>query len=230
MFLLFFLYLHLHLFKADSECQESFKCGNLTLDFPLAHEKSPGCGLITVYGCEFDPPYPTISLGSGSLGYNILGKNSMNEISVYDIQLGAQLRNRSCFSFLNLSMIQSPSISYSFSPNLTLFSCNLEYADQSILEERFENYSKKDCLSTLYYRIPTADDSAFKENNVPYGCSLIQLPLNASRDSDELFSMLTANFTLEWSVSEHCLSCFNGGGQCLTDNDNQFYCKKGIFI
>ncbi|XP_042034607.1 LEAF RUST 10 DISEASE-RESISTANCE LOCUS RECEPTOR-LIKE PROTEIN KINASE-like 2.5 isoform X2 [Salvia splendens] len=51
--------------------------------------------------------------------------------------------------------------------------------------------------------------------------------MKSSRNSDDLFSVITADFTLEWDVSEECVSCFKGGGQCFTANNNTFYCKRG---
>ncbi|XP_057765843.1 LEAF RUST 10 DISEASE-RESISTANCE LOCUS RECEPTOR-LIKE PROTEIN KINASE-like 1.1 isoform X5 [Salvia miltiorrhiza] len=224
--LLFFL--HLLLFKAaHSTCQESFLCGHYNLSFPFTKAGNSGCGLITVDGCDSDPPYPVIHLGGGNLGYYILESNTPNKVLISDFQLEAQLKNRSCFTFMNQSMLRSPYISISFSPNLTLYPCFAQPdTNKSKLDEHFENYSKIDCISTVYYRIPTADDSSSEKIEIPQECSLVQLPLNSSGDSGDLFNMITANFSLEWTVSEECLSCFHGGGQCLTANNNQFYCKK----
>ncbi|XP_047940708.1 rust resistance kinase Lr10-like isoform X2 [Salvia hispanica] len=75
----------------------------------------------------------------------------------------------------------------------------------------------------LAYTRPASKDKTV----APEGCSLVQLPMNSSGNSDDLFSMITASFTLEWSVSDKCRRCFNAGGQCLTANDNKFSCRKG---
>ncbi|KAL1553601.1 rust resistance kinase Lr10-like isoform X1 [Salvia divinorum] len=198
--LLFLLPFHLHLFKpADSTCPPSFVCGNHILEFPFTKADDLGCGLLTVDGCDSDPPYPVLE---------------------------AQLHNRTCFAFTNQSMLRSPSISLSFSPNHTMFSCLTEPTDISKFDDDFVNYKKIDCLYTLYYKIPAPNDSPSEQTVAPEGCSLIQLPMNSSGNSDDLFSMISANFTLEWNVSGKCLSCFNGGGQCLTANDNKFSCRK----
>ncbi|KAG6410359.1 hypothetical protein SASPL_128417 [Salvia splendens] len=157
--LLFLLPFHLHLFQAaDSTCPQSSVCGNHTLKFPFTIADNPGCGLITVDGCNSDPPYPVIHIGDGDLGFAILNHSS------------------------------------------TI-----------------------DCLTPVYYNIPASKDKTV----APEGCSLVQLPMNSSGNSDDLFSMITASFTLEWSVSDKCRRCFNAGGQCLTANDNKFSCRKG---
>ncbi|XP_047940710.1 LEAF RUST 10 DISEASE-RESISTANCE LOCUS RECEPTOR-LIKE PROTEIN KINASE-like 2.5 isoform X2 [Salvia hispanica] len=219
--LLFLLPFHLHLFKgADSSCPKSFDCGKYNLTFPFTKADDPGCGLFTVDGC--DTPYPVTNLGGGGLGFAILDYNSSepNKMFIGDYQLGVQLRNRSCFAFMNQSMLRSPSVSFSFSPNLTLFPCLTDPTDRSRFDDDFVNYSMIDCLTPVYYKIPATNDSP------PEGCSLVQLPLNSSGKSDDLFSMITSNFTLEWNVSDECLSCFDAGGLCLTENNNRFYCKR----
>ncbi|XP_042000620.1 LEAF RUST 10 DISEASE-RESISTANCE LOCUS RECEPTOR-LIKE PROTEIN KINASE-like 1.1 isoform X4 [Salvia splendens] len=229
--LLFLLPFHLHLFKAaDSTCPQSFECGNYNLTFPFTKANDPGCGLITVVGCGSNPPYPMIHFGGGNLGFSILKYNlsEPNKMSILDYQLDAQLKNRSCFAFMNQSMLRSPSISLSFSPNITLFPCFNESSAKSIFEEDNDNYRKIDCLNTVYYKIPGSNDSPPEQTVAPDGCSLVQLPMstNSSRNLDDLFSMIAANFTLEWNVSDECLSCFHVGGQCLTANNSRFYCKR----
>ncbi|KAL1531858.1 non-specific serine/threonine protein kinase [Salvia divinorum] len=223
--LFFFLPFHIHLFKsADSKCPDSFKCGDHTLNFPLTRADDPDCGLIPVDGCDSDDQ--VIHLGDGNLGYHILEYNSSNKISIRDPQLEAHLRDKNCFSFMNQPMLRSTLISVSFCPNLTLFSCNTEPTDMSELDKYFKNYSKIECPYTVYYKIPSSDGVSSEQIDAPEGCSLVQLPIKSSRNSDDLFSVITADFTLEWDVSDECVSCFNGGGQCFTANTNIFYCNR----
>ncbi|XP_047964945.1 LEAF RUST 10 DISEASE-RESISTANCE LOCUS RECEPTOR-LIKE PROTEIN KINASE-like 1.1 isoform X1 [Salvia hispanica] len=205
--------------------KESFKCGDQTLNFPLTRADDPDCGLIAVDGCDSDDQ--VIHLGGGNLGYTLLEYyDSSNKILIRDPQLEAQLLNKSCFSFMNQSLLRSPSISVSFSPNLTLFPCNVEPTDMSKFDKYFENYSKIECIYPVYYKIPSSDGTPSEQIDAPEGCWLVQLPMRSSRNSDDLFSMITANFTLEWDVCDECVGCFNGGGQCLTANNNTFYCKR----
>ncbi|KAL8470743.1 hypothetical protein ACS0TY_033345 [Phlomoides rotata] len=96
------------------------------------------------------------------------------------------------------------------------------------LKEHFQRrYHEKECeVSKLYYNTSL---TAVPPVKLPEECSVIQLPVKSDRDSeDELFDLLTGEFTVEWSVSEDCVECFNAGGQCLADNQNEFYCKQYI--
>lgn len=231
-FFLFLLPFHLLLLKAKPECPESFRCGNFTMEFPLTKVDNPGCGLITVDGCDPDYPDPIIRLRGGAVGYTIMEKISTTKFVVRDHLLQLQLRNRSCFSFENTSQLQTPSISFAFYPNLTLYPCLNQSGNRPTLDDRFQNYSSIDCdIYLVYYKSSTTVAPILGRDDIPDECQLFQLPSNSSQDSDDLFSMLSAEYALEWNVSEACLNCFYGGGQCLTDNNNRFYCKKGdVFL
>ncbi|XP_042032907.1 LEAF RUST 10 DISEASE-RESISTANCE LOCUS RECEPTOR-LIKE PROTEIN KINASE-like 1.1 isoform X4 [Salvia splendens] len=127
---------------------------------------------------------------------------------------------------MNQSLLRSPSISVSFCPNLTLFPCKTEPTNMSKFDDYFENYSKIECLYTVYYKIPSSDGALSEQIEPPEGCWLVQLPMRSNRNSNDLFSVISADFTLEWEVSDECVSCCNVGGQCLTANNNTFYCKR----
>ncbi|KAH6827738.1 PR5-like receptor kinase [Perilla frutescens var. hirtella] len=211
-------------------------CRNFTLEFPFTVSNDPGCGLFVVNGCNDSVSGNlTVSIG-GSSGepstYAILGKVSRNKLLIQDLGLHAALSNRTCYSFSNMSLPHSPSVSFTFSPNLTFFTCYKAYYVNEGLEKRFQNYNSTDCdVSTMYYKIPAAntrvDAAGDISMSIPPGCVVTQLPLKSENSSGELFDMLSANFSLEWSVSKACNDCYHGGGQCLADNENRFYCKQG---
>ncbi|KAG8366648.1 hypothetical protein BUALT_Bualt17G0101500 [Buddleja alternifolia] len=62
--------------------------------------------------------------------------------------------------------------------------------------------------------------------SIPPECSVIELPRSGTPQSDELFGLLSAEFIVEWNVSADCSQCHERGGQCLTNNMNQFRCKR----
>ncbi|KAG8366646.1 hypothetical protein BUALT_Bualt17G0101300 [Buddleja alternifolia] len=168
---------------------------------------------------------PIIQLGHGGSWYEILNKLSTNMFFIRDPALQTQLSERSCF-FANLSLPKSPSASLAISTNLTLFRC-VNQSDSEEIERRFEDYTSRRCqFFTVYYR-----NSAFgggEEGSVPSNCSVIELPRSLAPDSeDELFRLLSAEFTVEWNVSANCSQCHGRGGQCLTNNMNEFRCKYG---
>ncbi|KAL8035137.1 hypothetical protein ABFX02_12G077300 [Erythranthe guttata] len=220
--LFFFLLLLLSLLdSADSHCSESFECGRLGhLEFPISN--STGCGLFTVDDCDSDNP--TVQLEPGGLVYNISRNMSTNSFLIKDHSLQWQLNSNSCFAFRNVSLPKSPSISFSVSPNRTVFACvNQNYIhDGEIFPENHRSYNCT--LFTVYYGFPTAQVSP-----VPSDCQVIQLPVKSNYDQyspGNVFDMLTHEYILEWNVSENCSECHQGGGQCLSNSMGEFECKK----
>ncbi|KAL8463354.1 hypothetical protein ACS0TY_034132 [Phlomoides rotata] len=208
--------------EADSKCPPSFRCRNFTLQFPFTDIKHLECGLLPVEGCNNYEylPHPRFQIGSGQFPkyIDIIRSISGNSVLMDDSLLQASLQSRSCLALSKISLTDSPSVSFTFSPNLTFFTCFKE-------EQHFKDYKSKDCnYSYVYY---ANNDSVIGDtSDIPPGCSLVQLP-KSNNDSGDLFDQLSARFTVEWNVSEDCSKCYRGGGQCLTDNQNQFYCKQG---
>ncbi|KAI3467060.1 hypothetical protein Pfo_023723 [Paulownia fortunei] len=226
-YLIFFsLFHYLIINSADSKCPESFECGSFgSLEFPLSDSKNPGCGLFMVDGCVSGNP--KIQFEAKGYWYDILEKKSPNKFLVRDSIRQYHLNNNSCFSFKNLSLPQSPSSSFTFSPNLTLFACTNHSSNEGV-QDYFKNYDHTTCpLLTVYYRNRATDVPVARESSIPPECSVIQLPLESNQDSGDPFNLLTAEFTLEWNVSEACYKCQHGGGQCLSNSRNEFICKKG---
>ncbi|KAK4479894.1 hypothetical protein RD792_015438 [Penstemon davidsonii] len=226
---LFFLF-HLLLESADSECPDSFSCGNLSLlEFPLSNMKS-NCGLFMV---DCDSPIPRIQFQYGGDWYDILHKNSTNSLLVRSPILQHHLGSPNCFSFTNLSLPNSPSSSFTISPSMNLFLCYNESHD-IVINEYFRSYSLHTCAAfNVYYRNPNNSSSSASVIDIPENCSMIQMPLNSSNQDyysggGDLLSMLASEFTLEWNVSRECNDCHHRGGQCTTNNMNEFLCKIGL--
>lgn len=226
------VFLFLIITPAYSKCPQSYPCRNFTLEYPFTDSNDPDCGLFKVHGCSNDSipgnDNATVRIGAGE-PYVILRKISKNIFLIRDLGLLIALSNRSCYSFSNQSLPQSPSVSFTFSPNLTLFTCYKNYAKEG-LGYSSQQYNKTDCqISTVYYKTPAAARvaPAVGDISILSGCKLTQLPLKSENSSGDLFDMLSADFRLEWSVSKACYECYHGGGQCLADNENKLYCKQG---
>ncbi|KAG8366644.1 hypothetical protein BUALT_Bualt17G0101100 [Buddleja alternifolia] len=174
-----------------------------------------------VENCTSEIP-PQIQLGDAEKRYDIVRKISTNKFTLRDPVLQTQLSARRCFPFANLSLPTSPSASFAqISHNLTLFRCaNQSYSEQ--IERHFESYRSQTCEDfTVYYRNPETAAAA-----APSECSVIEVPLNSMAHSqDELFNLISSEFTVEWNVSANCCECHEQGGQCLTNNMNKFLCK-----
>ncbi|XP_073129932.1 LEAF RUST 10 DISEASE-RESISTANCEUS RECEPTOR-LIKE PROTEIN KINASE-like 1.1 isoform X3 [Henckelia pumila] len=204
--LLVFLFVLFHLFlvelcDANHECPKSFPCKHFgTLEYPFTELERPECGLITA-DCD------STKFRLGGKEYQVLKNISTDKYLVLDSSLHYNLNTNSCFSFRTPLPIY-PNISFTISPNLTLFTCDKSSNDRKREEDYFQiqnykNYST--CLGfTVYYRNPR-DGNLSREidDPLPLGCSSIQLPLNITSDSrDNVFKLLAYEYTIEWQVEQ----------------------------
>ncbi|XP_022871244.1 LEAF RUST 10 DISEASE-RESISTANCE LOCUS RECEPTOR-LIKE PROTEIN KINASE-like 1.1 isoform X2 [Olea europaea var. sylvestris] len=226
---------HLYILQlVDSQCPKQFQCGNLgNLEFPLAN--SSGCGLFTVEcGAR---PNPIIHLDNHELSppYSpflwILEKLSPNELFIRNIFLKGVLFSNNyeelCKFFSHLPMPhfpESPSISISFFPNITLFKCNKDRNYDSEIPNFREIYGNYDVCERFNIYYPKSNGSLPSPKN----CAVLHLPRNLrdNPDSLDLFKRLGDVYHLEWNVSDDCLNCHRGGGNCTTKTDNEFRCDK----
>ncbi|XP_055802582.1 rust resistance kinase Lr10-like isoform X2 [Solanum dulcamara] len=242
-FLIFYPLMNFHSVVAQNQTQNSsnsclneFKCGNIgNVSFPFSMNQSqPDCGLYTI-DCDVTPN-PTIHLGENV--YSVLQKRLFDRFRVLDLRLHDLLAKNSCHSFdRSISFPSSPSISFGINErNLTLFRCNDSLdINRTMNDDHFRdylNYSKCSGFN-IYYKYPRREREGSldaPEGYIPGNCSPIQLPitwgsLSNARNSNSLFDLITANFAIQWSLSDDCSKCFYGGGRCLTDNNNNFLCS-----
>ncbi|KAG8366643.1 hypothetical protein BUALT_Bualt17G0101000 [Buddleja alternifolia] len=172
---------------------------------------------------QCDSGFPQVHFDFRGNPYEILHKNETNRFLLRDYVLQSHLIPPSCASFENLSLPKSRFASFAISPNLTLFRCeNRSYSEH--IQGYFQNYSSQNCSTfIMYYRNP---QTAGGGGSIPPECSVIEVPRNSTAVSDELFNLISAEFTVEWNVSANCSQCHERGGQCLTNNMNQFRCKR----
>ncbi|KAK4430240.1 LEAF RUST 10 DISEASE-RESISTANCE LOCUS RECEPTOR-LIKE PROTEIN KINASE-like 2.1 [Sesamum alatum] len=215
----------------NSICPESFRCGNLgSLEFPYSNME-PDCGLLMVDKC--DSEHPVIQLGAGGIWYDFLGRISENQLLIRDPILQANLGSQICsvLRVENLSLPKSPFISFTptrATHNLTLFTCDSK-PDNEQVQNYFRGYYQITCaLFTVYYRNPGLGVGvpAIGESSIPQECGFSQVPVKPDNNSSELLDMLTAEFTIEWNLSEGCYECHRGGGQCLSNTLNGFKCAQ----
>ncbi|XP_009782267.1 rust resistance kinase Lr10-like [Nicotiana sylvestris] len=120
--------------------------------------------------------------------------------------------------------------------NLTLFRCNnsldINRGTNDHYFRDYKNYTECSGFS-IYYKYPTTWREGYSdapEGDIPNNCSLIQLPIKwrsqQLTQNSSLFDLLTANFTIQWSLSDDCSKCYNQGGRCLTDSNNNFLCSS----
>ncbi|KAL1531847.1 hypothetical protein AAHA92_31948 [Salvia divinorum] len=225
-FITFLLHLLLFLIKADSKCQKSYPCRDFHLEFPFTDIDHSKCGLFPV-NCNSSHENPLIYLREFPM--DLLGKVSDNKFQINDSVLANYFNGGSCNSFANVALPKSPFVSFSYSPNLTTFNCFNPSENVRDYFSRYENLSC-DILEIYYKREATEEAPVVIDDVFPgSGCVMNQMPLRTGQNfSGEVFDLFSSSFTLEWNLSEDCHECYyDRGGQCLTNDSNQFYCKRG---
>lgn len=213
--LLFFVVSHLLLLHSAG-CPESFDCGTHgKIQFPYTNSTYPLCGFVMV---DCGKSIPKVSWGEGH-SYEVSGNFPNNAIKINDLHLKDIISNKRCDIFdYNFYATPSPSISFTISPNLTLFKCNTDNHELHLPTEDYfrGNQSYRDCPGyTLYYKYPS--DPVPTLGSYPSYCTVIQLPIVQPTENQEvmdLFQQLTAEFTIGLHVKEECHECLLDGVQC----------------
>ncbi|XP_016505268.1 LEAF RUST 10 DISEASE-RESISTANCE LOCUS RECEPTOR-LIKE PROTEIN KINASE-like 1.1 [Nicotiana tabacum] len=236
-FLIFYQLLIFHSVQAQNQSQDScpkeFKCGRFgNVKFPFSVSSQPACGLYTI-DCD-TKPNPTIHLG-GNVYTALEQRSDNNSYRVLNLRLYDLLAKNSCNSFdKSLSFPSSPSISIRTNQrNLTLFRCNSSVdINRRMNDHYFRDYNYTKCRGFgIYYKYPTTWRVGYSDapkGAIPVNCSVIQLPIkwrSQLPQTSSLFDLLTANFTIQWSLSDDCSKCYYQGGRCLADNNNNFLCS-----
>lgn len=221
--LVFFLISHLFLVSFakeekwfNSRCQP-FPCGNLGyISFPFSNRTHPECGLMIVDDCN--EPVQKIQLGKDGPWFNITNIYQNLEISLENQVFQNHLDNRNCESLKNLSLPSFPFLSFEIPSNLTLFKCppNLNNKPAPL------NLACND--SVFYFNRP--------KNNLPSlpppQCSIVHLPVNKTKNTTDLFKLLTGFFSLQVLMPSDCFPCHERGGRCQSDSKGNYYCAETI--
>lgn len=226
--------------SSNSICPNDFECPKIgPMSFPFANFTQPDCGLCMV-DC-LAQPLPTIKLSSSSVQpFQVKRKLQSNVLKLHDPTFQNLLRQNysSCFLFYYSTRIpNSSSISFTIKSNITLFRCS---KSSKLLPEVIDYFStnqfkrNETCQEfDIYYKNPKTCNYSLEDKPFLPGCSVLHLPVweNASEDT-ELLQWLTADFDLEWHLSDRCYyDCHLKGGKCETVETNEFHCAnypKGI--
>nr|GMD21941.1 LEAF RUST 10 DISEASE-RESISTANCE LOCUS RECEPTOR-LIKE PROTEIN KINASE-like 1.1 isoform X1 [Ipomoea batatas] len=202
-----------------SNCTKEFSCGNLGfVGFPFAKHTQPHCGLVAV-NCDTTPP--TVQLGTGGDWYRLqrVQESSGDDWAFYIIKLGDSKLQKPFHShnYSNLNYTihfqNSPSIKFL---NLhasilnKLLKCNDSEADDI---GNYERYNCSDGVS-LYYKRHLPENPKCDAVN----CTLYPSPF--------IIQQTNAQFGLSLQVTKACYECYNGGGKCTADSNNEFQCEK----
>ncbi|KAL2509326.1 Protein kinase superfamily protein [Forsythia ovata] len=224
-FLLFFSLFHLIILNfVNSKCPGNFQCASLgILEFPLSNYSQPECGFLRV-DCNASSPKLYLANEELSSPYDILSKISTNVFSIRNPTLLGYLRYKFCdLPYINFSLPNSPSISFTIFPNITLFRCIKSNDTQKRYFQGFRNYSGCESFD-IYY---TTTENLLSP---PNGCSAVPVPVYSQYDPNttDFWDLFTDQYNLEWHLSDDCSECHKKGGQCATDNVSTFLCQQGV--
>ncbi|KAK9276859.1 hypothetical protein L1049_006396 [Liquidambar formosana] len=213
-------------------CPPEFVCGNLPhpISFPFTSTEFPGCGLVTL-NCT-DEPFQTIQLKENGRWYNVIEitreYTSAGWIKIHDQELEKQLDNRSCHTFNNLSLPNSPSISFTFHHLIAVYKCTYQQ-DAYFKGKGYSSYNDKKCTGYSIYYIHPNGDLLMPPARLPHQCSGIQLPSSLPpggyEKPDDPFTRLN-DIWLEYRISPGCQECHLKGGNCSNDSRGNFRCLK----
>ncbi|XP_037497366.1 LEAF RUST 10 DISEASE-RESISTANCE LOCUS RECEPTOR-LIKE PROTEIN KINASE-like 1.1 isoform X2 [Jatropha curcas] len=229
-FLSFFSLFHSVVSYSPEQIQDFYKfcppidCGKLgQLRLPFTNKTLlEGCGPFVLDGCSEKVQKIKLERGKGKW-YEVESISQSNTISITDTELQRQIDNRQCQSFNNLSVPILTYAPFRIRPNLTLFKCN-----HPANFTHFD-FSYTECKNfTIYYNY--MNRSALP--SPPPNCSILQLPFNVNQNYDDIFHLLTANFSLEVFFWLECYWCQLYGGKCLGNSKKKFQCldAKGNLI
>ena len=210
-------------------CPKDFQCGNLgIMKFPFANLLQPYCGLCVV-DCH-NHPFPIIKLHVLSVQPFLVKNMSQSNFLLHDYALENTLKDHSCYTFMyNVSLPDSPSISFKMMSNITLFRCEKNPRHMQEVVDYFHDYRRYESCEDfdVYYKNAKSQSSLRDLEPPPTDCKRVLLPIHSwdnVTDNTELFQLLTADFDLEWHLSDECYhDCYLKGGFCQTV-DNKFRC------
>ncbi|KAH7840563.1 hypothetical protein Vadar_018636 [Vaccinium darrowii] len=132
------------------------------------------------------------------------------------------------------ALSDTPSISYTISPNLTLLKCMTNNVELQLQTAKYfrdnSNYSSyKGCHNyTVFYSYPNPPVQVLTQGSYPPNCAAFQLPLVspfAEQNLEDPFSLLASDYSITFHVSEECQACRLKGSQCPLDSQ-EFLCLK----
>ncbi|KAK9276176.1 hypothetical protein L1049_005707 [Liquidambar formosana] len=191
-----------------------FDCGKLgKLQFPFSNTTTPSCGLCTV-NCQKK------QLQSGGKWYELESISQANIITIRDEAFHKRLKSNECETFNNLTLPSSPFGYFKITLNLTMYKCYSSL--KSVPHSSFRNYTGCNRYNfSIYY---TPNDSLLL--TLPPQCSIIQLPKKPNPRNNEIFSLLSADISLELVVHPDCHKCyFKKRGNCHNNTKGEHPCR-----
>ncbi|KAI8539063.1 hypothetical protein RHMOL_Rhmol09G0152300 [Rhododendron molle] len=162
-----------------------------------------------------------VILGTEGRSYQV-SRFADDTIKINDPKLKHLIESNNCNFSSYINPFNTPSISFTISPNVTFFKCNTSSPKLAKQTDKyfFGNYTDRGraCHGyTLYSSHPTQQVPVPTPGSYPKNCDFSQLPVVSSiEDWDPWnpFSFLTSDFSVEYHASDQCHACLKDGSQC----------------
>ncbi|XP_052199393.1 LEAF RUST 10 DISEASE-RESISTANCE LOCUS RECEPTOR-LIKE PROTEIN KINASE-like 1.1 [Diospyros lotus] len=168
-------------------CPKSSRCGNSgPLYFPFSNLFNPQCGLCTVFCNHSEHRVKGISFGSEKETYFPITEISSwpsgnGSVKVHDPEFTKRLRAGDCSGFRNLSLPNSPSLSFTIPHNLTLFKCRKSSLPSPPAHDEYFNYTGCHEFCLYYNKHPLdVHHNVSASGDSFHGCDTILLPLTST--------------------------------------------------
>ncbi|KAI4313889.1 hypothetical protein L6164_026835 [Bauhinia variegata] len=208
----------------QGKCPPFFDCGFLKkIRFPFTKSEKPNCGLFAIQNCDDPWVFKEIQLQINGTWFPVInvGQPSPYIIQIRDPNLYNSLQSRNCNVLSNNYTLpfSSPFASFHIQYSVTMFRCNCTLNVKPPNPEIF-NYQ---CAPYNIYHGNLINESRRSFE----ACSMVQLPAKDLPDAKDPFTFVTADISIEVSLSADCANCRKKKGNCQLDRKRKFYCVGG---
>ncbi|KAI3729445.1 hypothetical protein L6452_18103 [Arctium lappa] len=218
-------------------CPKIFDCpafGPFSYPFYNATGSDTHCGLIKV-NCTLN--HENIQFGDEGSSYEIAGKHRPGpNVMIRDTTFQKLIRDQSCEALENNFISPTPLLfSISIEPSMILYKCkkgpkyHAENIDTYFNPSDYNSYNS--CKDHKFYYNHLIGNTTVP-NDLPHTCEVIRLPVkqrwaegNESWDGTNIFSLLTHQFSISFTLSHSCQECCKEESECQAQN-GQFVCLK----
>ncbi|KAI8539058.1 hypothetical protein RHMOL_Rhmol09G0151900 [Rhododendron molle] len=224
--LAFFLVLHLVVIHSSGSCPSSSDDCVRPLDPTKSAFTNNTHYLYGLCNVSCDEPDPKVIWGGRA--YNV-SNTTPGTIKIHDPALKTNKCDFSSFPFY------TPSVFFTISHNLSILKCDPR--SPKLQREDYEYFHECEGEYMVYYSYPNDQvQDPLLGSHLP-NCQFFQLPsVEDGENPSDLFSLLTSDFSVEYHLSDECLTCRNyhnddrgrndDPGLCLPD-PLESHCPKG---
>ncbi|KAI8539059.1 hypothetical protein RHMOL_Rhmol09G0152000 [Rhododendron molle] len=212
--LAFFLVLHLVVIHSSGSCPSSSDDCIRPLDPTKSAFTNNTHYLYGLCNVSCDEPDPKVIWGGRA--YNV-SNTTPGTIKIHDPALKTNKCDFSSFPFY------TPSVFFTISHNLSILKCDPR--SPKLQREDYEYFHECEGEYMVYYSYPNDQvQDPLLGSHLP-NCQFFQLPsVEDGENPSDLFSLLTSDFSVEYHLSDECLTCRNYHNDDRGRNDDPGLC------